>query len=414
MGTDAVVKTLTNDNFLGFIDETNKNNKKNWDEQHPLLFKTIEEGKYDLIVCGTMNWYNAFWLPLTHKVPCLMWCLSSFTFDAYKGPAGLPTLPFGLNKPLWQICCSEFIKGERGTKGETLKKLYGLSDALLPSAQDFMDAWNSPAYPFPVICGLDGDLDIIPSDAPPHIVYTGEIFIPAQDQKGAEFGGAQDRELQDFLSKGEPPVYIGWGSMKCGTAKSMTCLALRTLKLAQKRGIILIGWAGLGLEHLEGESDAQELRAFAGSNVLFLKTAAHEVLFPKCSVIVHHGGTGTTASSLRSGRPVIITPIIYDQFANGEKLNKTGTGVPTKQLSSLDDGTLSKLLIDVLNNETMKAKAAELGKRLRSRPNGSQVMVDTINKFLTDKVNTGLWAAEIEKSKEDKLKSASSCNFMCF
>ena len=42
-------------------------------------------------------------------------------------------------------------------------------------------------------------------------------------------------------------------------------------------------------------------------NVLFMKTAPHEMLFPRCSVLVHHGGSGTTMAALRSGIPSVVT-----------------------------------------------------------------------------------------------------------
>merc|ERR1712217_445957 len=105
----------------------------------------------------------------------------------------------------------------------------------------------------------------------------------------------------------------GWGSVSCKSAKFQTCLALRTLKLLGKRGIILKGWGGLAISEVVGEKDEAELLAFAKDQVIFMDSAAHEVLFPRCAAIVHHGGTGTTAASIRSGKPVVVTPIFYDR-----------------------------------------------------------------------------------------------------
>ena len=61
--------------------------------------------------------------------------------------------------------------------------------------------------------------------------------------------------------------------------------------------------------------------------VLFMKTAPHGTLFPRCSVIVHHGGSGTSNASVRSGTPTIICPIWFDQFDNSAAVNARGIGV---------------------------------------------------------------------------------------
>merc|ERR1719262_1712344 len=94
----------------------------------------------------------------------------------------------------------------------------------------------------------------------------------------------------------------------------MTLLFLRALMLSGKRGVILKGWAGMGPEHISGEPDETKLQEYIQSNVLFMETAPHGRLFPKCEVIIHHGGAGTFNASLRSGKPTIIVPIIVDQF----------------------------------------------------------------------------------------------------
>merc|ERR550532_3202261 len=124
----------------------------------------------------------------------------------------------------------------------------------------------------------------------------------------------------------------------------MTCLALRSLRRASARGVVLSGWAGLSAELVEGERDAAELRAYAADNVFFTDTAPHEWLFPQCAVIVHHGGVGTTAAALRSGVPTVVTPIFADQFANAFLVKKSGCGVGTKQLRKVTDKALASAI----------------------------------------------------------------------
>jgi UDP:flavonoid glycosyltransferase YjiC (YdhE family) len=52
--------------------------------------------------------------------------------------------------------------------------------------------------------------------------------------------------------------------------------------------------------------------------------APHSELFPRAAAIVHHGGIGTTAQAMRSGRPMLVTPFAWDQFDNGKCVRRLG------------------------------------------------------------------------------------------
>ena len=53
---------------------------------------------------------------------------------------------------------------------------------------------------------------------------------------------------------------------------------------------------------------------------------AHEWLLPRCAAAVHHGGAGTTAASLRAGKPTVVTPVMVDQFFWAQRVNALGVG----------------------------------------------------------------------------------------
>ncbi|CAL9499632.1 nucleotide disphospho-sugar-binding domain-containing protein [Streptomyces sp. enrichment culture] len=48
---------------------------------------------------------------------------------------------------------------------------------------------------------------------------------------------------------------------------------------------------------------------------------------PLCDVVVHHGGSGTTMTSLVSGVPQLVLPHFADQFANAERIAEAGAGL---------------------------------------------------------------------------------------
>jgi sterol 3beta-glucosyltransferase len=272
----------------------------------------------------------------------------------------------------------------------------------------FMEEWMKPI--FPSIVGCSSSFTPKPTDLPPVYdsmsEYTGLWVIKKENQLATGdtiFGGESLVELEQFLKKGEAPVYMGWGSMVAKSPQHMTCLAVRALKLAGLRGIILGGFAQLEQSHLLGQPDERELQDYVKENVLFVKTAPHEWLFPQCSAVVHHGGAGTLAAGFRAGVPAVITPCFADQFDNAEILNKSGAGIGLKQFQKVRFQALCKAIQRVVSEKEFKTKAVALSEKLQNE-DGPGRAVDIIDKYFEEEIDTGRW---LKKHKEvlEKRKS---------
>jgi len=119
-------------------------------------------------------------------------------------------------------------------------------------------------------------------------------------------------EVEEFLAKGEPPVYFGFGSMRAPEDASRVLIgAARALGL---RSIISGGWANLQ-------------PVDSGTDCLPVGDIAHEKLFPRVAAVVHHGGAGTTTAAARAGRVQVIVPQLYDQFYWSHQVEQLGIGV---------------------------------------------------------------------------------------
>jgi UDP:flavonoid glycosyltransferase YjiC (YdhE family) len=84
------------------------------------------------------------------------------------------------------------------------------------------------------------------------------------------------------------------------------------------------------------------------------------------AAVVHHGGAGTTAASLKAGVPVIVTPFFGDQPFWAQQVHRLGVGpshIPRRHLSVEN---LSKAIKQATSNEKMREKAVSLGKHIRS------------------------------------------------
>jgi len=169
---------------------------------------------------------------------------------------------------------------------------------------------------------------------------------------GCLIGWQPDPALAAFLEAGPPPVYFGFGSMPGLDPETMTGMILDALEMTGKRGLLAVGSGAIGLEKM---SD----RAF------FLKNAPHDVLLPRASAAVHHGGAGTTAASLRAGLPTQIIPFFGDQPFWGRRVAALGAGPAPLNRRTLSASILANALV-AMDVPTMRSRAKALGAAIES------------------------------------------------
>jgi UDP:flavonoid glycosyltransferase YjiC (YdhE family) len=82
-------------------------------------------------------------------------------------------------------------------------------------------------------------------------------------------------------------------------------------------------------------------------------------IFSRSLVSVNHGGVGTVAQALRSGRPQLVVPRAHDQFDNGARVEKLGAGLmlPYPRYKS---GTVAHVLKKILDDKKMEATCAKV------------------------------------------------------
>ena len=79
---------------------------------------------------------------------------------------------------------------------------------------------------------------------------------------------------------------------------------------------------------------------------------------------IHHGGGGTTATSLRRGLPSTVVAFFADQPAWGRTLERLGVSPATHRLPSLSAGTLARSMGAIANNPSFRIRARELQQML--------------------------------------------------
>jgi vancomycin aglycone glucosyltransferase len=119
-------------------------------------------------------------------------------------------------------------------------------------------------------------------------------------------------ELEAFLDVGEFPVYFGFGSNRA--PEDLGRVMIQSARALGRRAIISRGWADLSL--VDNEADC-----------LAIGEANLQTLFQRVTVVVHHGGAGTTTIAALAGAPQVVIPQRYDQYYWAQRVRELGIGI---------------------------------------------------------------------------------------
>jgi UDP:flavonoid glycosyltransferase YjiC (YdhE family) len=201
-----------------------------------------------------------------------------------------------------------------------------------------------------------------PPDWPESVHITGYWFQDSQPE------WHPPPELQNFLDQGEPPVYVGFGSMGGRDPEHFAGIVLEALAKSGCRGILATGWGGLQVSKVP-------------EKVFVLDSAPHGWLFPRMAAVVHHGGAGTTAEGLRAGVPTVIVPFIVDQRFWGQRVWGLGIGpkpIPAKRLTA---EKLAEAIRGATSDSGLKQRAEAVGIAIRAE-DGAGSAVKVVKQYL--------------------------------
>ena len=220
-----------------------------------------------------------------------------------------------------------------------------------------MPARRSLWRDLPMLYGISPSLIPPPGDWPANHHVCGQWRTQDVDWQ-------PEPALQAFLDAGPAPVYVGFGSMT-GFDRSVIPSLLQAL--APRRTLLFPGWAGVP----DGPLPA---------NVFVVGPTTHEALFPRCAMVIHHGGSGTTHSACRAGVPSVVMPLAADQFFWAARLRALGVAPAPLSQKRLDHDTLVKA-IAFAECSDVRARASLLARAMTSE-HGVQTAVSLIENVL--------------------------------
>jgi MGT family glycosyltransferase len=104
-------------------------------------------------------------------------------------------------------------------------------------------------------------------------------------------------------------------------------------------------------------------------------------------VVVCHGGSGTTYGALAAGVPLVVVPVLADQFENGRRVGAFGAGVmvdrPTTNgrrqiLGPADASRIAEAARTVLEQPRYAEAAGALAREVASEPDPDEVLASLI------------------------------------
>lgn len=182
-------------------------------------------------------------------------------------------------------------------------------------------------------------------DWPAQTVQPGFAFYdrPHED-------GLTDAALQEFLDAGDPPIVFTQGSTAVHHPGAFYQVSFEAARRIGRRAL-LIG--------------ADPAATPATPDVLAVPYAPYSEVFPRASVIVHQGGSGTTGEAMQSGRPMLIVPFGWDQPDNAARAVRLGIALSLSRKRYTVDRA-ARALQRLINESRFQQRAMGVQKQMQA------------------------------------------------
>lgn len=194
-----------------------------------------------------------------------------------------------------------------------------------------------------------------------YVELPGFFFIEEQ-----ELG--LDERTKEFLASGSSPITISFSSMPMKDPESFKNMLIEALDRTKNRAIVLTGVSGMDFDGYD--------------NILALERAPHRLIFKNSKGTVHHGGVGTMAEALLSGKPQVIMPFSVDQPFWANQLFTKGYALKPLNNKTVNASDLA-LRFSQMDESKYILKAKEIGDMI-AKENGVEACVTYIESLLKE------------------------------
>jgi UDP:flavonoid glycosyltransferase YjiC (YdhE family) len=175
-----------------------------------------------------------------------------------------------------------------------------------------------------------------------------------------------DAEAASWINAGTPPICFGFGSMPVKSPADAVELIASACGQLGERALVCAGWSDF--------SDVPQ-----SGHVKVVGAINYAAIFPACRAVVHHGGSGTTAASLRAGVPTLILSMDTNQTLWGGQVKRLKVGT-ARRFSTTTRETLVADLCRILAPDYL-TRARELASGMTKPIESGASAADVVEKF---------------------------------
>jgi UDP:flavonoid glycosyltransferase YjiC (YdhE family) len=158
-----------------------------------------------------------------------------------------------------------------------------------------------------------------------------------------------DDDVAAWIAAGTPPICFAFGSIPVESPNTTVEMINAACAELDERALICFGATDFaGVRH--------------SGHVKLVSAANYAATFPLCRAVVHHGGSGTTAASLRAGIPTVILWSSADQPYWGAQIRRLKVGTARRFSSATHRSLVADLRLILA--PSYAARASELAARL--------------------------------------------------
>ena len=172
-----------------------------------------------------------------------------------------------------------------------------------------------------------------------------------------------DDEVASWIAAGTPPIFFGFGSVPVESPADMIAMIAAACAQLGERALVCAGWTDFG-----------SVPRF--DHVKVVGAVNYAAIFPACRAIVHHGGAGTLATSLRAGVPMLILWTLHHQLFTGTVAKRLKVGT-ARRIWSISEKSLVEDLRTILAPEYLtraRAVATQMNKPAESAAAAADVV----------------------------------------
>ncbi len=198
-------------------------------------------------------------------------------------------------------------------------------------------------------------------DWPKQTVQPGFVF-----HDGAGNDDVDHPDLKRLFDSNVPPLVFTLGSTAVGYPGSFYRTSIEVTRRLGASAVLI------------GATQESE---WIEPKILSLPYVPYSRIFPRASVIVHQGGSGTTAQALRSGRPMLFVPWGWDQPDNAMRAERRGSALSIrKDQYSINKATIA---IDRLRTQEAFSKSASTAAAHVRQESGLTGAADSIERLVS-------------------------------